>query len=54
MKLACCLQQTSMKLACCLQQTSMKQACCLLHAGLLLDLLFNPEDEGNVFLQNIN
>jgi hypothetical protein len=25
-------------------------ACNLLHAGFLLGLLFNPEDEGNIFL----
>jgi hypothetical protein len=27
-------------------------ACCLLHAGFLLDLLFNPEDESEIFLWN--
>jgi hypothetical protein len=25
----------------------------LLHAGFLLGLLFNSEDEGNIFLQNV-
>jgi hypothetical protein len=25
----------------------------LLHAGFLLGLLYSPEDEGNMFLQNI-
>jgi hypothetical protein len=25
----------------------------LLHAGFLLGLFFNPEDEGDTFLQNI-
>jgi hypothetical protein len=28
-------------------------ACCLLHAGFLLGLLFNPEDEGDMFLRNV-
>jgi hypothetical protein len=28
-------------------------ACCLLHAGFLLRLLFNPQDEGNMFLPNV-
>jgi hypothetical protein len=27
-------------------------ACCLFHAGFLLGLLFNPEDVGDMFLQN--
>jgi hypothetical protein len=29
-------------------------ACYLLHAGFLLGLLFNTEDMGDMFLQNIN
>jgi hypothetical protein len=29
------------------------QYSCLLHAGFLLDLLFNSEDGGNTFFQNI-
>jgi hypothetical protein len=28
-------------------------ACYLLHAGFLLDLLFDPEDGGDMFLQNV-
>jgi hypothetical protein len=28
-------------------------ACCLLHSGFLLDLLFNPEDRGNIFLRKV-
>jgi hypothetical protein len=30
----------------------MKQlvACCVLNAGFLLGLIFNPDDEGNMFL----
>jgi hypothetical protein len=28
-------------------------ACCLLCAGFLLGLLFNPEDEGNMFFQTV-
>jgi hypothetical protein len=28
-------------------------ACCLLHAGFLLDLLFNPKDGGDMFLRNV-
>jgi hypothetical protein len=27
--------------------------CCLLHVGLLLGLLLNPEDGGDMFLSNI-
>jgi hypothetical protein len=27
-----------------------KHACCLLHAGVLLGLFFNPEDDNNKFL----
>jgi hypothetical protein len=27
-----------------------KKLCFMLYAGFLLDLLFNPEDEGNMFL----
>jgi hypothetical protein len=27
-------------------------ACCLLHADFLFDFIFNPEDGGNMFLQN--
>jgi hypothetical protein len=29
-------------------------ACCLLHAGFLLGLLFNPEDEGLIFPRNMS
>jgi hypothetical protein len=28
-------------------------ACCLLEAGFLLGLFFNPEDEGNMSVQNV-
>jgi hypothetical protein len=28
-------------------------ACCLLHAGFLLDLLFDPEDGGDMLLRNV-
>jgi hypothetical protein len=36
------------------QGTSMKQAAnrALFHAGFLLDLLFNPENDSNMFLRN--
>jgi hypothetical protein len=29
-----------------------KGNCCLLHAGFLLGLFFNPEEGGDIFLQN--
>jgi hypothetical protein len=28
-------------------------ACCLFHAGLLLRLLFNPENEDDIFIRRI-
>jgi hypothetical protein len=28
--------------------------CCHLHAGFLLHFLFNPEDAGDMFLQNVS
>jgi hypothetical protein len=34
------------------QETNMNQGCCLLDVGFLLGLVFNPEDGGDVFLQN--
>jgi hypothetical protein len=35
-------------------ETGFKEPCCQFHAGLLLDLLFDPEDCGNVLLRNVN
>jgi hypothetical protein len=32
--------------------TPCSSACYLLHAGILIDL-FNPEDEGDMFLRNV-
>jgi hypothetical protein len=31
-----------------------QQACCLLHAGFLPGLLYNPEDEEDMFLRNVD
>jgi hypothetical protein len=31
-----------------------KSACYLLHDGFLLGLFFNPEDGGDMFLQNVS
>jgi hypothetical protein len=30
-----------------------KQACCSFRAGLLLGLFFEPEDEGDKFVENV-
>jgi hypothetical protein len=34
-------------------QANNRIARCLLHAGFLLRLLFKPEDQGDMFFQNI-
>jgi hypothetical protein len=33
--------------------STVSSACCLLRAGFLLDILFNPEDGGDVFFRSI-
>jgi hypothetical protein len=38
------------KTSVCRQQDEQGFACCLIHAGVLLGLLFNPENAGDIFL----
>jgi hypothetical protein len=36
-----------------MKQVAKRAPCYLLHAGFLLGLFFDPEDEGNKFLRNV-